>query len=460
VRYTWLAFAVGLPAVVVLALILWRTPYPISEGVAFVEDVSSTSDLQFLRPARYYYRPLFFASVFAAWHGSTSPAMFVAASRLMMIAPVAILVGLFLVRLRPRTAVDAAAAALASAVLLGSGAFVDNVEIPLTFTTVGMPALLGAWMLAERTNRPAPTALFLALAVLAVGFKEQGLVIVPVVAALWWLGAPGVSRATAAWMVGSGMAYLAFRFATKGPWAPFEQDIGFGFTLLSAGDAAARFGAWPLQAYAYNAASTVSNVLFAEPTSGVFSITRDIVHGDAMPWQYIHVASSAGVTAVVGWWGARCVARARVQGWSPESRTVAVLVVALAASGALAFNYSRDRLGGMALVPYAVASFYAVRAVLGTLQRAGAARIAAVTIALVLLTAAWQTRVVHVIDRARERAADNHREWITNLYDRREEFATRAAYLRALDALTPQGFVRPAGPLRYPAWVSRFLGPT
>src|SRR5262245_15546970 len=119
VRYTWLAFAVGLPAVVVLALILWRTPYPISEGVAFVEDVSSTSDLQFLRPARYYYRPLFFASVFAAWHGSTSPAMFVAASRLMMIAPVAILVGLFLVRLRPRTAVDAAAAALASAVLLG-----------------------------------------------------------------------------------------------------------------------------------------------------------------------------------------------------------------------------------------------------------------------------------------------------------------------------------------------------
>jgi hypothetical protein len=460
VRYTWLVAALILPAAVVLALILWRTPYPISEGVAIVEDVSSTSTLQFLRPARYYYRPLFFASVFAAWHASATPATFVAASRLMMIVPIAVLMALFLIHLRPRSAVDAAAAALASAVLFGSGAFLDNTEIPLTFTTVGMPALLGAWMLAERRKGPAPTALFLLLAVLAVGFKEQGLVILPVVVAARWLGAPGVSRATAAWTVAFGIGYLAFRFATKGPWAPFEQDIGFGFRVLSAADAGERFGRWPFTAYAYNAASTISNLLFAEPTSGVFSITRDVVNGDAMPWQYLHVASSAGVTGLIAWWGARRVARARVEGWTAESRTVALLVVALAASGALAFNYSRDRLGGMALVPYAVASFYAVRAARSTLARAAAARTAAVTVALVLLMTAWQMRVVHTLDGARKRAADSHREWITNPYERRAAFAGRDDYLHALDVLTPQGTVRPAGPPHYPAWVKRLLGPT
>ncbi|HEU5197958.1 MAG TPA: hypothetical protein VFW70_24680 [Methylomirabilota bacterium] len=459
-RYAWLVLAVVLPAAVVLALILWRTPYPISEGIAIVEDVSSTSDLQFLQPARYYYRPLFFASVFAAWHGSDTPATFVAAERLMMIAPIAVLVTLLLIRLRPRTAVDATAAVFASAVLMGSGAFFDNTEIPLTFTIVGMPVLLGAWMLAERAKGPAPTVLFLALAVVAIGFKEQGLVILPIVIAAWWLGAPGVSRATAVWTAAFGLVYLAFRFATKGPWAPFEQDIGFGFSVLSATEAGARFGRWPLPAYAYNSVSTISNLLFAEPTSGVFSITRAIVNREAMPWQYLHLVSSAALTGLIGWWGARSVARARVDGWTAESRTAALLVVALAASGALAFNYSRDRLGGMALVPYAVASFYAVRALLATLKQAGAARIVAVTLGLTLLMGAWQTRVVHTLDAARERAADSHREWLTDSYDRRVQFASRERYLHALDVLTPQGTVRPPGPPHYPAWVTQLLGPT
>jgi hypothetical protein len=460
VRYVWLVLAVVLPAAVVLTLILWKTPYPISEGVAIVEDVSSTSDLQFLRPARYYYRPLFFASVFIAWHGSATPDGFVATERLMMIGPIATLLVLLLIRLRPRTMVDAAAAVFAFAVLLGSAAFFDNTEIPLTFTIVGMPAMLGVWMLAERAKGPAPTALFLALAVLAIGFKEQGLVILPVVVALWWLAAPGVSRATAAWTVGFGVAYLAFRFATKGPWAPFEQDIGFGFNVLSAAEASARFGRLPLPAYAYNAVSTISNLLFAEPTSGVFSITRDVVRGEAMPWQYLHVASSAAVTAVIAWWGVRSVARARVDGWTAESRTAAVLVVALAASGALSFNYSRERLGGMALVPYTVASFYAVRAMLASLREAGALRIAAIAIGFTLLMGVWQMRVVHTLDADRERAADSHREWLTDTYERRAAFAARGSYLHALDALTAQGTLRPPGPPHYPDWVRRLLGPT
>jgi len=39
----------------VLASILWQTPYPLSEGVALLEDVSDASSFGFLLPLRTYY---------------------------------------------------------------------------------------------------------------------------------------------------------------------------------------------------------------------------------------------------------------------------------------------------------------------------------------------------------------------------------------------------------------------
>jgi len=88
-------------------------------------------------------------------------------------------------------------------------------------------------------------------------------------------------------------------------------------------------------------------------------------------------------------------------------------------------------------------------------------RAVTVATALLLLAAAWQTRVLHTFDGARKRAADNHREWITALYQRRAEFAGRPYFERLLDELSPQGSQRPAvTPLRYPAWVRDLLGPS
>jgi hypothetical protein len=88
-------------------------------------------------------------------------------------------------------------------------------------------------------------------------------------------------------------------------------------------------------------------------------------------------------------------------------------------------------------------------------------RTAATTLALVLLMTAWQTRVQHMLDGARERAGDTHREWITNPFERRAEFAGRPIYLHLLDELAPQGRVRPAEqPLRYPSWIRDLVGPT
>jgi len=460
-RWTVVVLAVAMPVLLVLGLVLWMTPYPLAEGVALVEDIASPVGPDFLLPTRAYYRPLFHLTLFTAWHSAGSVATFVAIVRLLHLVPVAALAILFVVHLRPKTPTDAAAAIVALTVLMGSPAFLDNIEIPLTYTIVGMAALIGSWVLWERQERRWHTWALVALALLAIGFKEQGLVIVPLLVVAWWTGAPGASRAATLSVTVLGGLYVALRLLYRGHWATFEQDIGYGFDYLSARDATARFGASPLGIYAYNGLSTMANVLFTEPQSGVFSITSAIVRGQAVPWQIVHLSSSVCLTGLIAWWGVAVARRDAVAGWARESRTIVVLIVALAASGVLSFNYSRDRLGGMALVPYAAASYFAVRAALArTVEATTVGRIVGV-LALVLLASTWQVRTLRMLDGARKRVADNRKEWITDLHQRRTDYAGRADYLRAMEALAPQG-TAPVGvrPLRYPRWALTLLGPS
>ena len=139
--------------------------------------------------------------------------------------------------------------------------------------------------------------------------------------------------------------------------ATFEQAIGFGFSELDPPTATARFGSFPVAVYAYTALATVANVVFSEPTSGIFSIVAAMTRGTAERWQFIHLASSVGLTVLMAFWGVAAISRARQEGWTDESRSVVALVLTLAACGALSFNYSRDRLGGMATPFYALAAY-------------------------------------------------------------------------------------------------------
>lgn len=446
--------------VFILCSILWRTPYPLSEGVALLEDVADPASFRFLEPTTAYYRPLFYLSLFTAWHASPSLDAFLATVKMFHIVPVTALVALFIAHLRPARPADAAAVLVALAVLLGSPGFLDNLEIPLAYTIVGMPCMLAVWFLLERGSRAWRGATILVLTLVAIGFKEQGLVVISVVAAAWWMGAPGVRRGTVAALVAIAVAYVALRMGRGAAWAAFEQDVGLGFRLLSARDATNRFGPFPIGIYAYNGMSTIANVLFAEPTSGVFSITHAVIRGTAAPWQILYVASSIVMTALIGWWGIRAVRQSAGRGWTPEARVAGALVVALAASGALSFNYSRDRLGGMALVFYALASFWAVRTAIGRIgQTPGAARLAA-AIGLVLLACAWAVRTVHTLEYSRRQSARTQGEWLADVPERREEFARRPVYLGIMEDLIPQGTAAGiALPSDYPECVFRILGP-
>jgi len=451
--------AVSAPLVVLLCAALWRAPFPVSEAVALFEDIARNPASRFLIPETAYYRPLFHVTLSALWHHAGSLDATLAGVKLLHIIPLVLLVVLFVYHLRPRTLLDAAAASVAVAVLIGSRGFRDNLEIPLSYTMIGMPIALLVWMLLNQPPRRWHAPAIVALTMIAIGFKEQGLVIIPLVMAAWWTRAPGAGRNLTAALAALALAYVAFRLTGRTSWPPFEQAVGLGFTELEPREAAARFGAFPFWMYAYTAASTIANVLFSEPTRGVFQIVHHLSEGHPEVWEMIHLCSSAAVTVLIIWWGLRSLKRDPRGQWSPESRVFVAMLVVLLASGVLSFNYSRDRLGGMAVVFYALAAFYAIRAAAERMLVAPRARYVVGVVALVLLAAAWQTRAIATIEIARIFALRNQTEWLVRLPERRREFAERPVYLDIMQRMIEQGTTAaPHLPTRYPRWVKRTLG--
>jgi hypothetical protein len=309
----------------------------------------------------------------------------------------------------------------------------------LSYTTVGMPLALAAWHLLVSPPRRWHTAAVVALTVAAVGFKEQGLAIVALVVAAWVTRAPSATRTQAVILVVLALAYVALRFAWHPRMATFEQAIGLGFREVSTSEATARFGTFPYLVYAYSGLATIGNVLFSEPSAGVFSIVRAIGDGTAEWWQYIHLAASIGLTTLLAWWATGELVHARRSGWTDEARTVVALVLVLAACGALSFNYSRDRLGGMAVPFYALAAFHALRAAARRVTELPRWRFEAAAAGLVLLASLWHIRAVGTVEAVRVTAARNQMEWLTSLAQRTRDFADRPVYLSILDSLRAQG---------------------
>ena len=283
--------------------------------------------------------------------------------------------------------------------------------------------------------------------------------LLPLVLAAWWTRAPGASGWTTAAVAAIAVGYVGLRLGWAESWPMFEQAVGLGFGEMEPPEAVARYGSFPYVLYAYSSASTIANVLFSEPTRGTFSIVRALVEGHHQRWQLVHLASSVGLTSIVVWWGFRSLRAVRRHGWSPDARLVVALAVVLLACGALSFNYSRDRLGGMAVPFYALAAFHALRAAAERAAAAPRVPCAVAGVTLFLLAAGWQLRAVGTVERARLTASRNHTEWLVLLPERRMEFAERPTYLRIMEAMIAQG-TAPDGPhpTHYPRWLARWVG--
>jgi hypothetical protein len=457
--WTAVAMIASAPVVIVLCATLWRMPFPVTEVVAMLEDMEDQPIARYLTPYRTYYRPLYHLTLSAFWnHGGSLDAK-LAVLKLCTIVLIALLVALFVWFLRPRTAIEAAAAGLAVAVLMGSPGFRDNLEIGLHLLLVGMMLAMLAWIWLNRQLSVWHVPLIILCLLMATGFKEQGLLLAPLVIGAWWTRAPGASRGMAATAAAITLAYLGFRLIGSGSWTRFESGVGFGFEEISPAEALTRFGAFPYGIYAYNVVSTIGNILFTEPSRGIFQFVHAVLEGNAQPWQIIEVGSSIVLTGVMAWWGVRCLADAARSGWTQESRVCVAMVLAVLGTGVLTFNYSRERLEGVAAVFYALASFFAVRAAAVRMLDASRARFVMMGLVLVLLAATWQVRAVATLEWARVRSWGNQREWLVSLPQRRLEFAHRATYLRIMDSMIGQGTDLAAPrPLRVPRWVVLVLG--
>ena len=75
------------PLVILLCSTLWHAPFPLSEGVAILEDVQQNPPATFLRPQGSYYRPLFYLTLSAIWHNSATTRSALTSIKLLHIVP-------------------------------------------------------------------------------------------------------------------------------------------------------------------------------------------------------------------------------------------------------------------------------------------------------------------------------------------------------------------------------------
>jgi hypothetical protein len=463
--WTLAVLVVSSPLLFALCVSIWKTPYPVNETVAVLEDVQLAPHwYSYFDPtARSWYRPLYFLTWDRLWRGTGSLDMALWLFKMIEVAAPLALVVLFIWQLRPRSLLEGAAAWCAVAVLIGTPGFRENLEVPLLMTLVAMPLALIVWMLLTRAPRPwhGPTILLLTL--IAIGYKEQGLVIAPVVVIAWWTRAPGAGPRVTAAVVAATVAYLGFRLAFRQNWPVFEQSVGLGFQILEPTQALARFGAFPYGMYAYNALSTISNVLFSEPTGGLFAIARDAAYWRVQSWEIVYVVGSVTLTATIGWWARRVIPGLGRDGWTPEGRVALAFIISLLASGALSYLYSRDRLGGMTAVFYALASYAAIRHVAEQASRTELVtgrRLAAITALLAVMALTWHVRAVGTLERTRHMSASNGVAWLTQMPRRRLRFTERRVYLGIMNHMVSQGTEADAVlPSNYPTFVQRILGP-
>lgn len=460
------------PLLFVLGRELWQAPFPISETVSVLQTAGVASDaagashsltdpvlLEFLDPhIRSWYRPFYWLTWYVFWHATHSVDDTLLLFAILQTATPVLIVIAFIWHLRPRSLIEYAAATTAVAVLIGLPAFRDNLELPLLMTLVGILAAMLVWILLERPHRRWHDAVLVLLTVIAIGYKEQGLVLVPVIVMAWWVGAPGVRRGAVIAIVAVTVLYLGVRFSTTSRWQPFEQDVSIGVTTYAAADAATRFADTRLLVYAYSAAATAGNVLFSEPSDGVFRVVKAWQDDNMRPWQYVNLATSTATTALILWWARHTWRRRHEDAASTEWRLVVGLTFAMAASAALGFNYARDRLGGMAVVFYALAAYYALRAIS---VRANDPRWAkAAALSLLLVAGGWHLRAVGTVDMVSSDSRKAYREWVALSEIERREHAAQPVWLQIFDAMEEQG-LRPVPGRRdsYIRFADRWMGP-
>jgi hypothetical protein len=179
-------------------------------------------------------------------------------------------------------------------------------------------------------------------------------------------------------------------------------ETGFGFSSISPAESAARFGDAPWLLWLYNVGSTVLTVLLSEPRAGRFQFVQALTVDNVPVWMWLHVVSSVVTTAVV------IAGLAAIRRRPQRDQIIAAFGgVLLAGGSALAFLYTRDRIGLPAGIGYAMLTYVAVSALL---ERARFSR-PFVMATIAALSLCWSIRSAEMYVALRDTAWDYRLEW-------------------------------------------------
>jgi hypothetical protein len=400
-----------------LAAFMARIPLEINDSITNVLRVIQPGVWNTILDQFSSLRPLLWGAIAIAYELANGHylAMYKGIHAVQLVASVILFVNL----LRVRSVTGALAVPFGIAVLLGSHTFAVTVTeaYPInTFMTVVVCCLAAANLSFGRPAiwRDVAAIVIFALVLFTV---ETGALVWLILAGGWLLGWRGVSKwgLLGVTLVLCAYAYLRLSLpAVSAPSLALQTHAsGFGFRVLAPAEQLALFGdrAWVL--YGYNVLSQILTVLFAEPKGGVWIATQRLLAGELLPRDIIAVVSSTGATALIVWYMTQRVGAWRGGELSDGDRLVLLFAPILGANAVLSYSYLKDVIVSPAGVFHALAATVAFTL---ALQRLAAiplrGPVAAVTAALLVLSAGWTARLVGLHYSLREKAFIVRNEWM------------------------------------------------
>ena len=411
-------FAYGTVAAVaaLFAIALLRIPIQLSDSFTEFLVMQGRSLMDVIRPeiaGGPYFRPLRRGLIKLLF--DLSGGNFYAWFRGFHALEVLVLLILLVRMMRPRTVGTAALVPLALAMVGGSHLFLDvfREAFPINhFLTILICAVAAVNLVQSRGGWWADTAAVLLL-VFAMGTIESGLLVWVVFVAAYATGYRGVSHRALIALTLVFASYFVLRFVLLDGTMPGvgERDTGFLLADKTGGEMQRLFGSSPWMLYAYNFMSAVSCVLFAEPRSGTFVLTRSVLLDEVRPWQVLTVATSTLTTVVIAW---HVVTRIRT--WRPfefdeDDRLVALFLVLLPANAMFDIVYEKDVVLSVAGIFYVAAAAVAIKHLLVVAASPSAARRALACTVMVVVACGWSLRAIGTQYRLREVASIDRNDW-------------------------------------------------
>lgn len=320
---------------------------------------------------------------------------------------------LFTTALRVSTTIDFAASAFALAVLVGLHTFRGTVQeaFPINhFLEMVVFCLITLNLARSRGGWWADVAAAVIFAVAALTL-ESGLLVWVVAVTAWAVGWRGISTrgVTAMTVLAAGYFGVRFFFLSTGLPDLTERSSGFLFAVVEPEELQERFADQPLVFYAYNVVSSGLSVLLSEPRGGVFVATQTWLEDELTPRVVVPVVTSLATTALLAWAAVRSVRRRTLD---DTARFLVVFAAVLAANAALSYAYTKDDIVSVAGAFYALATFAAMRAALGLVERLPKMVGVGLTLAAAVLATGWSVRAAGVHHVLRTQAFTHQNDWV------------------------------------------------